>query len=69
MPYQKLQLLLDAIEREKYAPSQRHKLFMALLAEMYAYEHGIGEAPSVDKFMLWIAAVDKRSTEPGHPSQ
>ncbi len=60
VPHRKLQPLLDAIEREKSAPTERHKMFMSLLADMYAFEHGYGNAPSIDNFLLWIASVEKR---------
>ncbi len=60
MPHRKLQPLLDAIERERNAPSEQHKLFIKLLAEMYAFEHEKGDAPSVDDFILWTAAVERR---------
>lgn len=33
---------------------------MSLLSQMYAFEHDQGDPPSVDEFMLWIAAGEKR---------
>jgi hypothetical protein len=60
LPHRNLQPLIAAIEQEKKAPSDQHRLFMGLLAQMYAFEHAQGDAPSVDTFLLWIAAVEKR---------